>query len=458
MLRPLHALAAGACLAALGLTVRPAAPTALAQANAPTYYRDVAPVLAANCLECHVQGGIAPFRLDEATAARDRAAAIAAAVQSGHMPPWLPGPASPALRDDRRLSGAEKATLVGWAKAGAPLGDKASAARLPARPIAWKADVTLAMPRPYTPNTKLSDDYRCFVVDPQLRQDRFVTAYRVAPGQAGQVHHVILYRLPDYAADSAAALDARDPGEGWTCFGGSGVGGSGEDWLGAWAPGSTGSVLPAGTGAPLAAGEKLVMQVHYNLAGGAKADRSRVDLQYAPAGAKLTPLRTSLLAAPVELPCPSGPTSRACDRTKAAPDGFANSLLAMCGKSLADYARPKDYAAIPTSCDRQVPAATTVYGVAGHMHLRGQSLRIELNPGTKAARVLLDIPRWDFHWQDQHWLRDPLQVKAGDVLRLTCTFDNTARSGSHGAVTPRYVTWGEGTEDEMCLAMLKVSQ
>jgi hypothetical protein len=86
------------------------------------------------------------------------------------------------------------------------------------------------------------------------------------------------------------------------------------------------------------------------------------------------------------------------------------------------------------------------------MHLLGRSIRVELVPGGEDARVLLDIPRWDFHWQNVYRLEEPVPVEAGDRVRVTCRHDVSLRQGE-----PRYVVWGEGTTDEMCLAVLQVT-
>ena len=87
------------------------------------------------------------------------------------------------------------------------------------------------------------------------------------------------------------------------------------------------------------------------------------------------------------------------------------------------------------------------------MHLLGRSIRVELNPGTDRARVLLDIPRWDFHWQGAYTLAEPVVAERGDTVRVTCRHDATLRDGE-----PRYVVWGEGTTDEMCLGVLQVTR
>jgi hypothetical protein len=91
-----------------------------------------------------------------------------------------------------------------------------------------------------------------------------------------------------------------------------------------------------------------------------------------------------------------------------------------------------------------------IYGVAGHMHLRGVDIRLELNPGTPNAQTLLHIPHWDFHWQDAYYLEHPVDANAGDTVRVSCRFDN--------AQSKRYIIWGEGTTDEMCLGILQVTR
>ena len=93
------------------------------------------------------------------------------------------------------------------------------------------------------------------------------------------------------------------------------------------------------------------------------------------------------------------------------------------------------------------------------MHLLGSSITLTLNPGTPRARVLLDIPRWSFHWQNSYVLASPIRAEAGDVVRVTCRYDVGKRRhlGPAASRTPRYVLWGEGTTDEMCLGILQVT-
>ena len=207
------------------------------------------------------------------------------------------------------------------------------------------------------------------------------------------------------------------------------------------------------------------MQVHYNLLNGRAPDRSQAVLTVAPASHGLEPMRTMLLPAPVELACMKGERGRLCDRNEALFDlsrkygseaGFVPAGLLLLCRGTASSPR----AGAVSTCDRRITQPTTIHVAGGHMHLLGAAIRVELNPGTPRARVLLDIPRWDFHWQNAYTLRQPVQAGPGDVVRVTCRHDVHKRMhGGHGIPkTPRYVLWGEGTTDEMCLGILQVTR
>jgi hypothetical protein len=327
----------------------------------------------------------------------------------------------------------------------------------------------LTMPEPYTPKAPAApgtDDYRCFLLDPQLDEASFVTGLDVVPGNLDVVHHVILFKIGPGAVAEAKTQDAEVEGQGWTCFGGAGVGldpSSGFDqapWLGAWAPGTGESILAPDIGVPLEAGSRIVMQVHYNLRAGHQPDVSSARLRVAPGTADLEPLRTMLLAGPVELPCRPGRTEPLCDRDAAVRDvskrfgGQAG--MGVLGLQLMCGGNPNNPKASPRqSCDRTVGRAGTIRAVAGHMHLLGRSISISLHPGTARERKVLDIPVWDFDNQKASPLSKPAKVKPGDVLRLTCRHDQALRDSlpELRGTPERYVVWGEGTTDEMCLGI-----
>ena len=329
----------------------------------------------------------------------------------------------------------------------------------------------LEMPEAYEPKAPTAsgtDDYRCFLLDPELDEDTFVTGVDVRPGNAEVVHHVILFEVPPDHVRDAEDRDAATGGQGWTCFGGPGMGGgaSGLDdapWLGAWAPGGRESLMRPGYGTRLAKGSRIVMQVHYNLLIGDGPDVSAARLRVAdqaPDGSAITPVSTMLLPAPVELPCrPAHAGSELCDRAEAVADvqerfgsaGSAADLLhLLCGTQI----KPSQ----TTSCTRQVQEPGTIMGAAGHMHLLGRTIRIEVNPGRPDARTVLDVGVWDFDDQQARPV-EPLKVGPGDEVRVTCRHDQAIRDAlpAFDGQEERYVVWGEGSTDEMCLGILQVT-
>ncbi|KRF00040.1 hypothetical protein ASG88_11595 [Nocardioides sp. Soil777] len=328
---------------------------------------------------------------------------------------------------------------------------------------------TLTMPAAYTPSAPYgtgTDDYRCFLLDPGLERDTWLTGTTVQPGNPEVVHHVILFQVPAEQVDAAEEKDAQEDGEGWTCFGGTGLDAFQQvddaAWIGAWAPGGEESVRKPGYGVKLARGSRIVMQVHYNLLAGTQPDTSAAQLRLAPGDRDLEELHTMLLPAPVELPCRAayadGPL---CDRDAAMMDVMqrfgaegsrtANVLYLLCGGE-------PDPGQVQ-SCTRTVHEPMTIHASGGHMHLLGREISVVTNPGTDRAETVLDIPVWDF---DDQGARDiePVSLQPGDTVEVTCKHVQWLRDElpSFEGQPDRYVVWGEGTTDEMCLGMLQVSK
>jgi hypothetical protein len=324
----------------------------------------------------------------------------------------------------------------------------------------------IRMPSAYTPRAPTAngtDDYRCFVVDPEFGTDQLVSGVQISPDNAAIVHHVIVSKVEPQDVDTAHAMDAKDPGDGYTCFGGAGIAGvaggnlDDADWVGAWAPGGGERVMADDIGIPLRAGTQLVVQVHYNLLAGTGPDRSTVRLRLSDAdGSDRQPLQTMLLPAPVELPCRDNRTKGLCNRTVAVADlkkrfdeepATADLLHLLCGPVKAGPVQ---------SCTRPIRSEATIRAVAGHMHLLGRAITVDVNKGTPKAQRVLDIPTWDFDDQGSIPLEKPVDIGPGDTITVTCTHDQELRDllPSFKGTTDRYVAWGEGTTDEMCLGIV----
>jgi len=321
--------------------------------------------------------------------------------------------------------------------------------------------------KPYTPSPPNggTDDYRCLVVDPRLTTPAFLTGTQFQPQNVPIVHHAIVFAIPPEQAAIARAKDDATGGQGWTCFGDTDLENQQQQpaWVDSWTPGGTETLLQQDVGFRLEPSSLLVLQVHYNLLatdgrpGG--TDQSNVRLRLTEGTAATKPLDTLQLAAPIELPCASRESGPLCDRTAAIAD-VAQRFGAEVGDTEAHLVREcSNGTPVPGNtqhCDIPVPKPITVYAAFGHMHLLGRSIKVELNPGAAQARTLLDVPSFNFDDQKLQPLPTPVDLNPGDTLRVTCTHDATLRRQlpALSKLPPRYVVWGDGSSDEMCLGLL----
>ncbi len=439
--------------------------SAVAVPENPSYQQHVRPILEANCVSCHAEDQIAAYApLTSQDDVMMFADDIAFHVSARLMPPWMPSSLNIPLKKDRSLSAEEIAIIIAWAEGGAEAGNKADY-QAPAATNAFpelRADLTLQLDEPYAPDENAQDDYRCFAFPLEMDAPQFITAYEFMPDVAEMAHHGIVYLLDEALSPEIEARDYEDGRPGWSCYGGVGLS-KGGDIIATWTPGTFAVRYPAGTGYRVKPGEIIVVQMHYNLWTTRAPDQTRVALELEPDSSGLDELMTLPLSAPVEIPCPSDVEGPQCQRENAIKriaelygerqSRLPDKRLKDCRQTLDDYANNTGENAA-TYCDfpSPFPFSVRVYGVLGHMHELGRSFRMELNPGRDDAIMLLDIPRWDFHWQDRYQFVEPVLVNFGSVLRMSCSWDNRLSDN------PRYVVWGEGTADEMCFGTLVVKK
>jgi hypothetical protein len=411
-------------------------------ANGPTYYGTVKALVERKCNGCHGEGGIAPYPLASYDDLVQHQEAIRTMVSTRQMPPWPPDDGCNQYLSDRSLSDSEIATLVSFLDTGLAQGDRSAYKAPPPPPAALsRVDKTLTMPVAYTPQIT-PDDYRCFVIDWPYQTTKYVTGFRALPGTPEIVHHVIGFLATPNQVSEYEALDAADPAPGYTCFGGPGGSSLSVAWVGAWAPGSQGSDYPAGTGLRIEPGSKVILQVHYNTLNNAAAvDQTSIEVKVDDAVEKEA------------LIVPFTDVDWVLRRTMkiAAGDPDAHYSVAADVTSWLGFFDPRFQAGRPF----------TVYGAGLHQHLRGTHSRLSVERASGASQCLLDIPRWDFHWQGMYGLVAPTVVNPGDQISLECHWDNSAGNQpvvNGRAVPPTDLNWGEGSTDEMCLGLMYVTQ
>ncbi len=353
-------------------------------------------------------------------------------------------------------------TLIATGAAGA-----SSTTSSPAQP---GTELVLKMAHPYKPHEApgSTDDYHCTLMNPHIKKNSYIISSEFLPG-SDEVHHAALYLVPPSLA--ATAERDNEVGKGWSCFGegalpNTAIAGLAEvPLLSFWAPGHGVDDLPNGTGVPLPAGSLVIMQVHYNLLVGDKPVSNSLILHTVPSSTPLLPLHLDLMLAPPNIPCPAGVSGPLCTRTaELANEGKrfgqeavdeVNGIEGLCGDNPSDPPEG-DFA----TCQSSIAKSGYIVRVQAHMHLLGMALTMVLNPGTSEAKTVLDVSDYNFHYQRSYNLATPVPVTAGEPVQVTCAYNpKLAQQLPILRKAPaHFVTWGDGSTDEMCIGLAWISQ
>lgn len=392
-----------------------------------TWHADVRPIVEARCTRCHVEGGIGPFPLSSYDDVFPMREAVRTAVVKRTMPPFLADDCCRDYQDDFSLSEEQIATIDAWVDQGAPEGDPEAVGQS-LEPVGGlsRVDVEVEMPAPYLPEAPEGrvDDFRCFVLDWPLEEDVFITGMNPQPGARSIVHHLLIATVSGTPADEVETAASKFEKPGFPCEGGFGdiqidniIGGS-----------LLGSNYPDGLGTKITGGSKIVLQVHYSMAD-AKAVEDRTAVQF----------RTSEEARETEGMVMANPAWLATDgmRIEAGAED----------KSYRFQFRPRVFTGSRSGL---------IYGATPHMHYFGDKflMGIVRTDGTKEC--LLEIPKWDFGWEQPFWFEEPVRIEPGDELYLECQFDNTTERQpivDGKRQEPRDVAWGSENQD-MCAGFL----
>ena len=406
-----------------------------------TYWQDIVPIVENKCMGCHQPGGIAPFSMGTYAEIKPWVTQIGSFVSAGVMPPYyIKHDGTCGTFDDGvALTAAETETLVTWAGGTADQGtpEQVVAPALPNLQGGTAYTTPVFAPVAQGTTVALYDEYRCFLVDPGLAQDAFVTGYEVAPGNATIVHHII-----GFAVDPTALGDTGEPNsvimqrlhdaspgrDGWPCFGAAGDSIAVAGVPVEWAPGQGVVNYPDGMGFQMKSSYRFVIQVHYNLADPqsvGQQDSSTMRVHYADA----------------------------VDRKVVffLPDGFLDTLRAGNPDSLPPGQPAAVYRWRKTAAQIGVPSGlpyVDIVGVGPHMHTRGIGQEFDIGSSDNPSTCASELTRWDFHWQKFYFYKPGYypRLTQSSFIDASCTYDTQAETAP---VLP-----GWGTRNEMCLVVL----
>jgi len=428
----LLAVAVSLCCLLMGVAATndttPAAPTTV------TFNKDVLPILQNNCQVCHRAGEVAPMAFGSYQETRPWAMAIKSAVLSKKMPPWFADPRYNHFSNERKLTPQQVKALVSWADNGAPEGD-AKDRPAPVQFLdGWnigKPDMVIEMPTAFPVPAEGTVDYQYIVIPGNFKEDTWVTAAEVRPGNRAIVHHVIAFVRPPgskWMKDAQPGVpfvpkkEKENPEgqrQGERQRGGRQRDGGITDAenLTGYAPGLQPLVL-RDSAKLVRAGSDIVLQLHYTANGTAGTDKTKIGLVFAKTAPRY---RNVTLLAPTR-----------------------------------DFAIPPNADNYEVKSQVLLQDTVTLVDMMPHMHFRGKDFLYKITYPNGEVQTLLSVPKYDFNWQLGYTLDKPMVIPKGSRIECTAHFDNSPNNPYNPDPT-KEVKWGDQTWEEMMIGWFSVA-
>lgn len=362
-----------------------------------SYARDVAPIIEAKCVTCHQPGGLGPMTLTSYGQIKGFAPMIREVLRTHRMPPFQPDVTVGHWAPNEGLSSDQLKTLVHWIEAGAPRGPGDDPlAKVSFQAPEWRLgrpDLVLPLPVVNVPATGVLP-YQNPVVVTNLTEGRWMRASEFLVTDKKVLHHI----TTTVTSPNEAGVSVRQE------MAAGGVGGQG--------PGRVVNLVPEDMGVWVPANSKIALQTHYTPYGRPTTEATKLGLYFYPKGQEPKyPMRTYGV--------------------------YGTGITIPAGE---EYH--------PELAYTDIPKDMLVYGLTAHAHVRGGSTQVSIQYPDGHEKVVLAVPRYDFNWQCEFYLKDPIMVPAGSRIVNRWTYDNSTRN--HGNPDAhKDVVFGEQTTDEM---------
>ena len=389
--------------------------------NGQTFTEDIADIVYNQCSTCHRPGEIGPMNLTNYEEIKSYGQTIKAVTSLRYMPPWQPDSEYSRVMDENYLTDDQIETIANWVDNGMPEGPTSAEPPFPDYPegsLLGEPDLVLHFAEEHIHKGDNKDEYRYFVLPTGLTEDKIVKAIELRPGNSKIVHHSLFF---EDRSGTVATYDAQTPEYGFDAF--SSAFDISQvltyDQYPGYVPGTKPRYYPEGLGQMMHAGSDLVMQMHYAPSSVDESDQSSVNIFFADEGEDVDRIVKDRIMLPNDIP-----------------GGFFNFIL-----------QPEQTKSFHGTWFINQPIS--LMGLSPHMHLLGTDWEVYLEKPDGTRENLISIPEWDFNWQGAYYFPKFVVAPVGSVVHAIAGYDNTSENFNNPNNPPKFVTWGEGTSDEM---------
>jgi peroxiredoxin len=360
---------------------------------APTFHKDVAPILNRRCVSCHRDGTAAPFALTSFADTSAHAEMIVEVITDQRMPPWYANPKHGTFVNDPSLSRAERDTVIRWVKSNRAEGDPKDAPAAPEFPkTKWRIgepDLVVTMSEEHTVPATGFIPYRNILLPYVFLKDTWLEAVEILPDNPAVVHHCNMAYVTAKGAGHDTFITGHVPG---------GL----PMELGTFSSGVAYKVPQFAT---------LGLQIHYTTTG--KEERCRISVGFRYPRKVVDKQLRHFVLDPQDFQIAPGDPAYA----------VRSSMV----------------------LDRNV----TLLGLFSHMHVRGRDMTFFAHAPGKPRETLLQIPNYNFEWQLAYTFEaGQKRLPKGTEIEAVAHYDNSPFN-PYNPDAKRTVPYGAQTYDEM---------
>lgn len=376
---------------------------------------NIKPILTKHCVNCHQNGGIAPFALDNWADVDARAIMIGAVTASKYMPPWRADTSFQHYKNENYLSKTEIDLIQQWIQNDQPRGIVERRKEKGSQQIKVKKkqgnEIQIGFNRAFVIKGENKEEFRFFHMPSKIKENGYIQSIEFVPGNKKQVHHS---RIMIDTTQSISGIDGL----------------SEEDssilkyqtkpladpFLFGWVPGNDKIIFPKGIGKKIYANSDFIVNVHYVPSPIQVVDSSSIIIQLS-----------------------NEPIEREAQTLTLTENNISNQPFIIYPNKKSTF-----YMRSPVLQD-----SISLISIMPHMHLLGKTFKSYAITPDGNIIPLVHVPSWDFNWQTTYQFTKFTLLPKGSVIYAEATYDNTNENPLNPYKPARTVGYGWGSKDEM---------